>query len=61
MAGKNFMISNDDYRSVVSPLTAMDFRREKYKWRQEKARVLMRALKLHRESRETDKPQEKTS
>ena len=61
MSGRNFMISNDDYRSVGSPLTAMDFRRSKYQWQQEKARALMRALKLQMAARESIKPAKKKS
>ena len=61
MAGKNQMVTFESYKSVAGPLTAMTFRNLNHQRKQEKARELMRYLKLCRESRETDKPQEKKS
>lgn len=59
MAGKNQMVAVESYKSVEDPLTAMTFRNFVHQRKEEKARELLRYLKLYRESRETDNPQEK--
>ena len=50
MAGKNRMVAVESYKSVAGPLTAMTFRNFAHQRKQEKARELIRYLKLHRDS-----------